>query len=212
MFSASDWLVAGRGARRSPPVAAATGGSRRPPRLHERSISASNPFLRQCLDPFIYNREQVFGFKNSAKYNISVYLYDSDLQHLAPFYRFVDDRISRSDRCWKPGNGHIGICFSQNRVIVSSDVSESPLISDSMTETDMSNYQSMASVPILTHYPSGKQNGSSNSETTEQRGVFIVTSSEKNQLAGERHEVTLGIISRLLSTFFDYADLLNDRH
>ena len=49
MFSASDWLVEGRGVRRSPPVATATGGSRRTPRLHECSISASNPFLRQCL-------------------------------------------------------------------------------------------------------------------------------------------------------------------
>ncbi len=164
------------------------------------------------LDPFIHNREQVFGFKNNARYNISVYLYDPDLQHLAPYYRFVDDRISRSDRCWKPGNGHIGICFSQNRGIVSSDVSESPLLSDSMTETDMSNYQSMASIPIQSSYPSQEKSASSNLKTTEPRGVFIVTSSEVDQLTAEAHEVTLGIIARLLSILFDHADLLNDRH
>lgn len=170
-------------------------------------------FLRNAveiiLEPFIHNREQVFGFKSCARHNISVYLYEPDSQHLAPYYRFVDDRISRSDRRWKPGNGHIGICFSQNRMIVSSDVSKSPLLSDSMTVADMSNYQSMASIPIQSYRSLGKKPASSNPETAEPRGVFIVTSSEGNQLSAEAHEITLGIIASLLSTLFDYADLLN---
>jgi GAF domain-containing protein len=143
-------------------------------------------------------RAEVFGYSASAKHNIAVYLHDDETDQLRKFYRVVDDRIKIRNRPWKPGFGHVGLCFQREKAIISSDIRNAPQLTEDMGRGDETDYRSIAAAPIFEL--------DSEFETRQPRGVLIVTSSRPGQLSESRHETLLLTLTSILSLFFHHAD------
>ncbi len=132
--------------------------------------------IDDLLDVLIQDREKILGFSGSDLYNFALYIYNKDRDVLELFWRSNDNRIVVHNRTWERGVGHVGICFSQNKMIISPDTGASPeLITMDEYNTDSKYYASIASVPI--------QNG--NSSENKPIGVFVLTSSRAGHLTQE---------------------------
>lgn len=151
--------------------------------------------LDYILKPLIELRSEVLGFWNGeARYNFCVYLYDEDKELLEIFYRQCDDRIPRRDRTWKPGFGHVGMCYLRKKTIISQDIWVSEEFWQNGYESDKDNYRSLASTPII-------------DKVENVLGVFSVTSSITNQLSESQHGTMLDLYSSILTLYFQYINI-----
>ena len=162
----------------------------------EISIEEITENVSNILSPIINLREYTFNFKLASYHNFAVYLISNeDGGILKLFYRSVDDRIERHDRSWKPGQGHVGICYANAQIMICMDTLNSSELSGTLIDSDRDYYRSMASTPIFKKLAS-----------KEVRGVFVVTSSLPDQFNQEVHDPLLSIISTILSIYFNYVD------
>lgn len=169
----------------------AWGGARKP--LQVKSV---REWLGKILRVAIDKREEIVGYQG-AKYNFAVYLYSEETDRLEKFYREVDSRIDTQNRSWPPGVGHIGLCFARQEAIISEDITKAPALMVE-NEEEQTDYRSIATAPVF--------RVGEGDETSDVRGVFIITSSEPSQLTEERHELFVSTMGWILSLFFHESD------
>ncbi len=152
--------------------------------------------FKEILQPFAENRDQVLNFVDGKSlFNLAVYLFNPGTTMLEPAYRRHDDRLKHTGdagRSWPVGHGHVGICFAQEKVIITPNLQANDELYTFQNEQDRRQYAASASVPI---YDSGTI-----------RGVFIVTSSTPNQFNAESHDVIFESIGHVLSVYLTYTD------
>lgn len=166
----------------------------------KRSISAGevHKWLKNLLLIPVKRRAKIFNYVTDSRHNIAVYLYSDQSEKLEKFYREADSRIEQKNRPWRPGFGHIGLCFQRKKAIISPDILKAPELSEDLVGADDQVYRSIATVPIFSL--------ESTSETADAKGVFIVTSDVPGQLTEARHQGLFLIFGRLLSLFFHVVD------
>jgi len=165
--------------------------------LVQIEVLASNPpanvndLFADILSPWIDLRSSIFFFRDGeALYNFAVYLYDDQTNLLKLAYRDNDSRLTRNDRSWGIGDGHVGQCFVQKRTIflsLTDDNQHSDAVQTTQfKDTDIKYYRSMVATPLL------KRNN-------EISGVLIVTSSGQNQFVKEIHTQIIDLLGLLVS-------------
>ena len=101
-------------------------------------------------------------------------------------WRSHDNRLKVRNREWKPGFGHVGVCFQRDKTIFSDDASSAG--EDNSIATDVADdkrqYRSMLSTPI---YVDGNK-----------KAVLVVTSSKPEQFDKELHSRIAEVIAILL--------------
>ncbi|MEI7000513.1 GAF domain-containing protein, partial [Klebsiella pneumoniae] len=60
-------------------------------------------FFSTVLGYLSRNRETLFSYKSESKFNIALYIYNKERNHLEVICRICDDRITKKNRAWKPG-------------------------------------------------------------------------------------------------------------
>ena len=105
--------------------------------------------IERLLAPLIQLRTEALGFTADDLYNLAVYIYDEKQNLLRLRYRDCDNRIRRQDRSWRPGTGHVGLAFTQNRTIITENVADAPDILGPYVDTDNNQYVSIISTPIF---------------------------------------------------------------
>ena len=143
-------------------------------------------------------RHEAFNFSGISKYNFAVYSYDEGENALKVVWRKCDDRIQKNNRKWEPGRGHVGLCYSMRRTIMSSDLAQSEELAHDMRGSDFETYRSMASTPVF--------DLSDQPDRDEVRGVFVVTSSAPMQFDPQIHEPYMKTMSTALSLYFYMVD------
>jgi hypothetical protein len=144
--------------------------------------------IAQVLLPWVDRRSAIFSFRDGeALFNFAVY--EKKGREFVLCYRKCDDRLVRSDRTWREGDGHVGTCGIQGETIFlnlpeSGDLSAAQRTSQPRPE-DREYYNSMVATPIR----SGDQ----------VQGVFIVTSSKHRQFVKELHAQIVEVIGLLLT-------------
>lgn len=155
--------------------------------------------VKRVLDPWVRSRSELFWFNGGdGYYNFSVYLYRDADRALHLVYRDRDDRIQSNDppRTWRPGNGHVGLCFSRELPLFAKDVAEAEEILGTGRAEDAAHYRAMASAPI---WIDGTLNG-----------VLIVTSSMPNQMLKDVHLPLVELAAKLIGTALSYAQERDD--
>lgn len=152
------------------------------------------------LDLCVSFKAEIFGFRSIDLHNFAVYLYDDDEENLRVAWRECDPRIQRQDRRWAPGNGHVGLCFVQKRVLFSNNVPQSDEL-ERDDPADDKKYVSMVSIPIFRsgNFPNSHTGSSDVDHDAQPLGVFVVTSSAPNQFDKELHKSFLLSLSFHLS-------------
>ena len=134
------------------------------------------------------DREVLFGFTEDDRYNFAVYEHRKGKLH--PLARRADKRIRRRNRTWKLGEGHVGLCFQQQRTLVSPDLKHTKSWVAG-ARSDRVNYVSAIAVPL------------NSVRTTRTVGVLVITSDRKDHfvdpaqaevLTAEGLALTLGLV------------------
>ena len=152
------------------------------------------------LNSCVTFRADIFRFRAEDLYNFAVYLYDENDDVLRVAWRKCDSRIDCQDREWKPGEGHVGMCYARKSEIFSNNVPNSDELERDEPEDD-GKYVSMVSIPVFQSgdFP-GNESGSFNaSPDAEPLGVLVVTSSAPNQFDEKLHKSFLLSLSFHLS-------------
>jgi len=140
----------------------------------------------EVLGPWVLNRSEIFFFREDAYYNIAVYMMDNEAGILKKVSRFVDDRIVTTNRSWKPGVGHVGICYAKEETLFSNDL-RTPEVGELLSmdmEKDATYYVALASTPIRVD--------------NQVRGVLVVTSSRSEQFIQSVHTSVVEILANVL--------------
>lgn len=163
--------------------------------------------LESILASFILQKNYVFNYKDdNVLHNMAVYLWNKTNQQLEAIWRVHHNNLTTQGkgRPWKQGQGHVGLCFQDAKLIATPDLPSTGLFE--MSEQDRSQYRSAFSVPIF---------GENNNPV----GVFVITSSELGQFGGveagsgvvggsrsidDKVKETMETISQLLSLYFTY--------
>lgn len=150
--------------------------------------------IASVLLPWIELRTEIFLFQEGdAFYNFAIYLQKADDPNwLEVFYRECDSRLQTQNRSWQSGDGHVGQCFLLKKTIFLnlSEGSESLdfVATSQPREEDRKYYRSMVATPI--------------SISNEIKGVFIITSSKRDQFVKELHAPIVEVVGLLLSQAF----------
>ncbi len=152
--------------------------------------------LEAILWPLVKNRAQLFGYTGAGMYNMALYLYTKHDDELFIIWRKHDDRMTATNRRWKPGLGHVGLAFVQQEAKICHDIFESTELANSANEaSDKSKYRSFLSIPITDSY--GENDGKN------PLGVLVFTSSEPGQFTWERDKFFTLTITKLLSIYIE---------
>jgi hypothetical protein len=160
-------------------------------RLRHHPASTLRDTVERVMHYWVDGRSEIFWFhEGTALYNFAVYMYSSTTDELSVLYRAHDDRIQVHNRSWKPGQGHVGLCFVQN---TSSywNVPENPaniptmLLSPQHLPTDRKYYNCFIATPILIE--------------DQKQGILIVTSNNRGQFEETVHIPILRLMSALLT-------------
>lgn len=106
------------------------------------SPSASLDFILALVEE---DRTILFGFERDARYNFAVYEHRRGWLH--KIARRADPRIRQRNRTWKVGQGHVGLCFEQQKTLVSPDLRHTRSWVAG-TPSDRTNYVSAIAVPL----------------------------------------------------------------
>lgn len=171
---------------------------------HEVSQQEVQDIIANVMRPLDLFRGELFLYSGEAKYNFAFYRYDSENSELCPYHRIVDSRISTRGRHWKPGKGHIGLCFTKGEVLYSPDVTKSPELAQDHKEGDEENYRSFISVPVFQSVRGFENENAWGSDYVE--GVLVVTSSEPEQFDKRAHSSLLKMVSMIISLVFQLSE------
>jgi len=148
--------------------------------------------LNRMLWHIVEQRTPLFGCRNDSLYNFALYLYESQSDELVIKWRSHDNRMSVSNRRWRPGFGHVGLAFIQGEAKICQDITASSELSDGATDdSDKKKYRSFISVPIkdsLNVYDGKKP-----------FGVLVFTSDQVGQFSWERDKIFVLTVAKLLS-------------
>lgn len=153
--------------------------------------------LQAMLWHIAKHRTPLFGYDGDSLYNIALYLYDKKSDDLFIAWRKHDDRMTTSNRRWKPGFGHVGLTFVQQEAKICRDILESSELANSATSepTDKQRYRSFLSIPI---------NDSCNTHDGKKPlGVLVFTSSHVAQFDWERDKFFALTAAKLLSIYIE---------
>lgn len=152
------------------------------------------------LNSCVTFRAEIFRFQAEDLYNFAVYLYNESEDVLRVAWRVCDSRIKPKNREWKPGEGHVGLCYTRKSEIFSNNVPESEEL-DRDEPDDDEKYVSMVSIPIFRSgdFPNVHSGSSGVNHNANPLGVFVVTSSAPNQFDEELHKSFLLSLSFHLS-------------
>lgn len=152
--------------------------------------------LNRILWHLVDHRTQLFGYKGDSLYNFALYIYDKPSDDLFIKWRSHDNRLSTSNRRWKPGFGHVGLAYIQSEAKICQDIAISSELSDSATiEADKKNYRSFISVPVKDSY--NVLGGS------KPLGVLVFTSNHVGQFSWERDKVFTLTVAKILSMYIE---------
>jgi hypothetical protein len=177
-------------------------------RIEELNSQPNNDLLKsrwrnweKGLQAMLWNiakhRTQLFGYNGDSMYNMALYLYDSTSDDLFIAWRKHDDRLTTSNRRWKPGIGHVGLAFVQQEAKICHDILQSSELANSKTEepADRFKYRSFLSIPI---------NDSCNAHNGKKPlGVLVFTSSHVGQFDWERDKFFALTAAKLLSIYIE---------
>jgi hypothetical protein len=152
--------------------------------------------LNRILWHLVDHRTQLFGYKGDSLYNFALYMYDENSGDLFIKWRSHDNRLTTSNRRWKPGFGHVGLAFIQGEAKICQDIATSSELSDSATiESDKKNYRSFISVPIKDSYNILGGN--------KPLGVLVFTSNHVSQFSWERDKIFTLTVAKILSMYIE---------
>lgn len=155
--------------------------------IHRGQKQELKTVFRDILDPWIQSRSEIFHFhQGDAMYNIAVYLFNSDKKVLEVCFRQCDDRLKPTNRVWKEGVGHIGLCYAKDENVFSEDITKALQTTNLKIRRveDKMYYKSVIVEPIRVE--------------DQKKGVFIVSSSLPDQFSEEIHVPCVKVISQLL--------------
>jgi hypothetical protein len=177
-----------------------------------RAICATSPRdddVEKLLTPMVKDRCDVLGFSGGDDlYNIAIYIWNEEDQVLKLFYRACDDRITRQNRDWKLGLGHVGLCYAKGNLVITPDVSKVPqLMFGTDVERDLAYYRSIAAFPIHGKCKEGIP-------TTENPiGVLVVTSSKEGHFRlYDQYELFCLKYADILALYFEYLEIYVQHH
>ena len=150
-------------------------------------------FFETVLGFLSSKREVLFGYKGESKFNIALYMYDTNSGSLKVRARLCDDRLTKRNRSWKSGFGHVGLTHLHKEIKICPDITKSSELS-SDDENDNINYRSFLSVPVMS---------SDQALTDECIGVLVLTSADANQFKIDRDGDFLLTFSYLLTICID---------
>ncbi len=150
----------------------------------------------RILQHLVMHRTQLFGYSGESLYNFALYKYDDKSDELYIDWRSCDNRLSTSNRRWKPGFGHVGLAYIQSEAKICHDICESPEVSDGANlDADKAKYRSFISVPIK---DSGYVFGGK-----KPLGVLVFTSNVVNQFSWQRDKFFVLTVAKLLSIYIE---------
>ncbi|QBG35593.1 GAF domain-containing protein [Litorilituus sediminis] len=153
--------------------------------------------IRAIIRTLCLEREALFGYRSQSLYNIALYMYNHEEDHLFMIERDCDSRLPQRNRDWKPGHGHVGLAFLHKQTKISGDITKSDeLATNNTTESDKNNYKSFISLPIL----SCEDDGDVNNEI-KPLGVLVLTSADESQFEQDRDLQFLTTISKFLAIY-----------
>jgi len=153
--------------------------------------------LERILRPYVVNKDLVFNFgqaKAKALYRITVLLYQDTKTgegELKQRYSYLDPGIVKRNRSWTRKTGHAGRAFTEEKVIITPDLSTIDEYRDYYDEIDKRQYRSMASIPLL-------NKGSV-------CGVVVITGSEPDQFDYNKSVEIFETIGHTLSLYLGYT-------
>lgn len=156
--------------------------------------------LKSMMSSIVHARHEIFGYSGKSYYNMAIYVHSDFHDELASIWRCCDDRITKTGRRWKPGIGHVGLAFIQNKVKFCDDIIKSDASAHTqMAQEDQKYYRSFISQPITISL----RNPVDNKKTGEKVvGVLVFTSSEPNQFDLRKHQQFTFFVSKAISMYF----------
>ena len=142
-----------------------------------RQKKISETEFQKLLLPIIIRRSEIFGYSSDELFNFAIYIWNSNGNCLDVKFRKCDDRIPVHNRSWQRGNGHVGICFAQGKMIFNKVEAKDSDLKEAFgyTDDDLQYYCGTVSAPIF-----------SNKDPKEPIGVLNITSSNGNQFKEEK--------------------------
>lgn len=151
---------------------------------------------RQLIWPLVSLRDELFNYQSDALYNIALYRYSLKDNLLHCKARFCDDRITRRDRPWKPGLGHVGLAYVQGEIKFCNDVEISSELKTEKVDGKII-YRSFVSVPIT-----------SVDKDMQDYGVLVLTSRHANQFDIDKDQIFLILLSKQISLYYTVVEAL----
>ena len=150
--------------------------------------------LERILAPYVQEKNLVFNFsQNTAIYRLTVLLYNANTKQLTQRYSYADPGIIKQNRSWTPKTGHAGRAFTEEKVIITPDLSEVDEYKDYYNEIDARQYRSMASVPLF--------------DKAGICGVVVITSSEPEQFNYDNAVEVFETVGHIISLYLQYIEL-----
>jgi hypothetical protein len=153
--------------------------------------------LEAVLWHLVQHRVPLFGYSGESMFNMALYLYDKTDDDLFIVWRKHDDRMTTSNRRWKPGLGHVGLAFVQQEAKICHDIFESTELANSSTSdsSDKTKYRSFLSIPVTDSFGA--------SDGRKPLGVLVFTSSSVGQFDWERDRFFTLTVAKLLSVYIE---------
>ena len=163
---------------------------------HSQALADWETGLNRILWHLVEHRTQLFAYKSDAFYNFALYLHDRESDELAIQWRSYDNRMSVSNRRWRPGLGHVGLAFIQSEAKICQDITTSSELSDgAIDDSDKKKYRSFISVPIKDSY--------NVIDGEKPLGVLVFTSNHVGQFNWERDKIFTLTVAKILSMYIE---------
>jgi hypothetical protein len=149
--------------------------------------------IQQLVSPLILEKERVLAFAPTAIYDFCLHLYDRGAGQLQVKWRVCHAELeaNRWDRSWRPGQGHAGVAYANNNILITGDVSRNPAYTSPNADhriRDNQYYRSCLSIAI------------SGTDTEDPYGVLTITSNSIDQF-NEDFRPLCEIYRLILSTY-----------
>ncbi|WP_261916795.1 GAF domain-containing protein, partial [Vibrio aestuarianus] len=151
---------------------------------------------KQLIWPLVSLRDELFNYQSDSLYNVALYRYSTNDNKLHCKARFCDDRITRRNRSWKPGLGHVGLAYVQGEVKFCNDVEKSSELKTEKSDGKII-YRSFVSVPITNV-----------DKDDVSYGVLVLTSRHANQFDIDKDQIFLILLSKQISLYYTVVEAL----
>lgn len=160
---------------------------------------------RIALTPMMEAADVLFDFEFADSWSVAVYRFNETTERLQPVWwnRTDDHPSSGTPREWRPGDGHVGSAFMQNRVLFTNDIvhDETAILlkpsASNSKDYDDEIYRSFISAPIMLDLePKPKQ-----------FGVLVLTSNQSGRF-NDDNKAIVGHAFQVLAHLFDWRSRL----